>query len=167
MSESSEYLPDAPEEPLPSDCCGGGCVPCVMDIYHEQLEQWLHFKAMPPDQRAKWKEDQKEREKWNKDTTSAVSLAEYRTFTIEKIDQVSGDCFVFTFGLPSDTTLGLQVGQHLVLRYIVCVDQIVDIKVYDIILRVQESSGSYISRQYTPVSPLKQIGSFQVLIKVE
>ena len=32
--------------------------------------------------------------------------------------------------------------------------------------RVRDSAGTYISRQYTPISPLEQAGSFQVLIKV-
>ena len=32
--------------------------------------------------------------------------------------------------------------------------------------RVRETNGGYISRQYTPVSPLEHIGEFKVLIKV-
>ena len=110
-----EDLPDAPEEPLPSDCCGGGCVPCVMDVYQEELEQWLKLKKMSPSERAEWKRE-KEEKKGTKEKKVAVSLAEYRSFTLDRIDKVSNNCFVFTFALPLDTTLGLQVGQHIVLR---------------------------------------------------
>ena len=110
-----EDLPDAPEEPLPSDCCGGGCVPCVMDVYEEELQQWRRLKEMSPRQRAKWKREKEE--KGNKERKVGVSLVEYRSFSIDKIDKVSDNCFVFTFALPLDTTLGLQVGQHIVLRY--------------------------------------------------
>lgn len=120
MSDSvEEDLPDPPEEPLPSDCCGGGCVPCVMDVYQEQLQLWEKLKSMSPGERSKWREEEEQRaarEKGSGVKKVAISLAEYRTFTITNIEQVSKDSFVFTFGLPSDTTLGLQVGQHIVLR---------------------------------------------------
>lgn len=29
---------EPPEKPLPGDCCGGGCSPCVWDTYYEELE---------------------------------------------------------------------------------------------------------------------------------
>ena len=122
MSDSvhvEEDLPDPPEEPLSSDCCGGGCVPCVMDVYQEQLQLWEKLKSMSPGERSKWREEEEQRaarEKGSGVKKVAISLAEYRTFTIINIEQVSKDTFIFTFGLPSDTTLGLQVGQHIVLR---------------------------------------------------
>ncbi len=114
-----EDLPDPPEEPLPSDCCGGGCVPCVMDVYQEQLQQWERLKSMRSSERSKWREGKRRaaREKGGGEKKVAISLAEYRPFTITNIEQVSKDSFIFTFGLPTDTTLGLQVGQHIVLRY--------------------------------------------------
>lgn len=114
-----EDLPDRPEEPLPSDCCGGGCVPCVMDVYQDQLQQWEKLKSMSPSERSKWREAELRaaREKGSGVKKVAISLAEYRPFTITNIEQVSKDSFIFTFGLPMDTTLGLQVGQHIVLRY--------------------------------------------------
>lgn len=33
-------LPPRPAMPDPDDCCGGGCTPCIFDIYEEQLERW-------------------------------------------------------------------------------------------------------------------------------
>jgi hypothetical protein len=32
--------PQAPEKPLPGDCCGGGCLHCVYDVYDEALERY-------------------------------------------------------------------------------------------------------------------------------
>ena len=33
-------LPEKPEKPLDSDCCGNGCATCVLDIYAEELAIW-------------------------------------------------------------------------------------------------------------------------------
>lgn len=45
---SEDPRPHPPEKLLPGDCCGGGCVPCVLeayedalDQYHEHLVRWL------------------------------------------------------------------------------------------------------------------------------
>ncbi len=35
-----EPPPVAPREPLPEECCGKGCSPCVFDRYAEQLERY-------------------------------------------------------------------------------------------------------------------------------
>jgi len=32
--------PVAPREPLPEECCGKGCTPCVLDVYAEALERY-------------------------------------------------------------------------------------------------------------------------------
>lgn len=32
--------PAPPEAPDPSDCCGGGCVRCVFDVYDERMAEW-------------------------------------------------------------------------------------------------------------------------------
>lgn len=39
-TESKWDLPPKPEEPLQSDCCGMGCLPCVFDRYEEELQLW-------------------------------------------------------------------------------------------------------------------------------
>lgn len=36
VSTSSDPRPLPPEEPLPTDCCGGGCAVCVFDAYEEE-----------------------------------------------------------------------------------------------------------------------------------
>ena len=44
--------PQPPEKPLPTDCCDGGCDPCVMDVYLDELaayqkalERWQQQQA--------------------------------------------------------------------------------------------------------------------------
>lgn len=49
MSESNEApppnaLPTPPRKPEPYECCGTGCIPCVMDIYEEEL--WEYERAL-------------------------------------------------------------------------------------------------------------------------
>ena len=43
MAEDVEVdgcLPELPQEPQDSDCCGTGCTPCVFDIHEEELKLW-------------------------------------------------------------------------------------------------------------------------------
>ena len=107
-------LPEPPEEPLQSDCCGTGCTPCVFDVYQEELEKWLKLKAMAPIERAEWRRLRTLQQKVVKKT--ALSLSQYKVFIIKKVQQVTRDTFLYTFSLPHDCMLGLQVGQHVLLR---------------------------------------------------
>lgn len=36
-----EELGEPPERPLPGDCCGSGCDPCVWDTYNDELRDYL------------------------------------------------------------------------------------------------------------------------------
>ncbi len=36
----SDERPALPERPLPADCCGGGCDPCVYDLHAEAMEEY-------------------------------------------------------------------------------------------------------------------------------
>jgi len=36
-TEVPDPPPSPPEQPLPSDCCGGGCMRCVFDMYDDAL----------------------------------------------------------------------------------------------------------------------------------
>jgi len=33
-------IPEAPEEPLQSECCGRGCERCVLIVYYDALDAW-------------------------------------------------------------------------------------------------------------------------------
>lgn len=111
------YLPEAPVEPLPTDCCGTGCTPCVMDIYQEELETWLKLKAMSPASRAKWRRQQLSSTEKPCGLKCALSTVEYQKLAVKNVKQVTSDSYVFTFTLPSGFCLGFQTGQHYVLRY--------------------------------------------------
>jgi len=32
--------PEPPTRPLATDCCGGGCSPCIFEIYESELERY-------------------------------------------------------------------------------------------------------------------------------
>lgn len=143
-----DFLPARPEEPLQSDCCGNGCTPCVVDLYQEELEKWQTLSGMTLEERVRWLKKQEEAGRSAADSTSvlkALSQTECREFTLEDVVRLTRDSNIFTFSLPPNHSLGLQVGQHIVLR------------VY--------SNGETVSRQYTPISTFDQQGSFSVLIK--
>ena len=36
----SDPRPEPPREPLPEECCGRGCEPCVYDGYYDALERY-------------------------------------------------------------------------------------------------------------------------------
>ena len=56
LMSAQTYLPDEPEEPIPSDCCGSGCSPCVYDVYHEELLLWKRLKAMGGEEKRRFLE---------------------------------------------------------------------------------------------------------------
>jgi len=53
--------PVAPREPLPEECCGKGCTPCVFDVYAEALERYKAElkKVLEEDDRARAKPHQR------------------------------------------------------------------------------------------------------------
>jgi hypothetical protein len=32
--------PTPPEKPYPDECCGSGCVRCILDLYEEELDRY-------------------------------------------------------------------------------------------------------------------------------
>ncbi len=38
--DCEDCLSQKPTEPLPSDCCGSGCEPCVNDLYEDDMKTW-------------------------------------------------------------------------------------------------------------------------------
>jgi len=41
MIDNDDPEPRKPEPPDPGDCCGGGCVRCVFDVYEDAMERYL------------------------------------------------------------------------------------------------------------------------------
>uniref|UniRef100_A0A7S2WM80 cytochrome-b5 reductase n=1 Tax=Mucochytrium quahogii TaxID=96639 RepID=A0A7S2WM80_9STRA len=80
----------------------------------------------------------------------ADPFAKFQELQLPLIDKhaLTHDVVVFRFGLPSpDHRLGLPIGQHIILAF-------------------QEQGGQTISRPYTPVSPLGEVGFIDFLIKL-
>lgn len=44
-ADEEAWLQLRPVEPLPSQCCGSGCSPCVFDLYHRELARWEAARA--------------------------------------------------------------------------------------------------------------------------
>jgi len=133
-------LPEPPEKPQDSDCCGTGCIPCVFDIYEEEMSKW----RMECDKIRSGKSLNKELQLGDHD--EVVSTSEFRSFSLVSITRLTGNSCLYRFKIPGNKKLGLQIGQHLIMR--------------------GKFQGKTITRQYTPVSPSDFCGFFDVLIKV-
>ena len=101
-----DNLPEKPQKPLPSDCCGNGCDPCINDIYEQELKIWelkmsgqTYRKDVPNDK--------------------AIILTDsnvYHNFTIQDIIPVTKNINIYTFTFPRSSLLGVGPGQHMLLK---------------------------------------------------
>ncbi|XP_076441230.1 NADH-cytochrome b5 reductase-like isoform X2 [Babylonia areolata] len=139
-----EQLPEKPEKPLDSDCCGNGCVPCVLDIYAEELAIWERECARI--QSGKNLEIPESTGTHDEYVSPELSSTVYHQYQIKSITQETWDSWRFTCQLGCHQCLGLLPGQHVVIRG--C------------------SEGKSITRQYTPISEVALKGSFELLIKI-
>ncbi|XP_054539201.1 NADH-cytochrome b5 reductase-like isoform X3 [Pan troglodytes] len=101
-----------PTEPLPSQCCGSGCSPCVFDLYHRDLARWEAARASKDRSLLRGPESQSCPSKLNPETFVA--------FCISAMDRLTKDTYRVRFALPGNSQLGLRPGQHLILRYTQC-----------------------------------------------
>ena len=108
--DGSRDLPDPPEKPQDSDCCGSGCIPCVFDIYEEEMSKWR-------------RECDKIKSGETLDNISqpgdcdeVLSTSEFRSFALESITSLTGNSCLYRFNIPGNKRLGLQIGQHLIMR---------------------------------------------------
>ncbi|XP_077635896.1 NADH-cytochrome b5 reductase-like isoform X2 [Crocuta crocuta] len=131
------WLQLRPVEPLPSQCCGSGCSPCVFDLYHRELARWEAARASNDRSLLSGEEPQS--------CPSKLSPETFLAFRISAVDRLTKDTYRVRFALPRNSRLGLRPGQHLILRG----------KVDDL----------EIQRAYTPISPANAEGYFEVLIK--
>ena len=148
-SDEDNHILAPPVKPLPGDCCGNGCTPCVLDVYQKELELWQSLCRLSPQERAEWRSAELQKSKASKKGKGEAALhpGSYRAFRIVKMERVTECVYKYTFGLQPNEYLGLGTGQHAMVR-------------------VWDKEGAAISRPYTPISPLTQLGSFEVLIKV-
>nr|XP_008538100.1 PREDICTED: NADH-cytochrome b5 reductase-like isoform X4 [Equus przewalskii] len=135
--DEEAWLQLRPVEPLPSQCCGGGCSPCVFDLYHRDLARWEAARASKDRSLLGGEESQ--------NCPSHLSPETFLAFRISAMDRLTKDTYRVRFALPRNSQLGLRPGQHLILRGIV--------------------NDLEVQRAYTPISPANAEGYFEVLIK--
>uniref|UniRef100_A0A131YC86 NADH-cytochrome b5 reductase n=1 Tax=Ixodes ricinus TaxID=34613 RepID=A0A131YC86_IXORI len=70
----------------------------------------------------------------------------YTAFELVGITAITDKCCQYTFTIPHRRSLQMNVGDHLIMR--------------------ASYNGECITRQYTPISPSAQRGTFEVLIKI-
>ncbi|KAG0730298.1 NADH-cytochrome b5 reductase-like [Chionoecetes opilio] len=124
-----------PRAPHPSDCCGTGCCPCVHDIYEHDLKAWQRQRDLI--------RNGKQEERL---ISAALEPHKWTEFEIIRIDRVNSSTFLYSFKIADNQTLGIQVGQHIIVK--------------------QEKNGRVYTRQYTPVTDVDKQGVFEVLIKI-
>uniref|UniRef100_A0A8C3YL96 Cytochrome b5 reductase like n=1 Tax=Catagonus wagneri TaxID=51154 RepID=A0A8C3YL96_9CETA len=107
--EEEAWLRLRPVEPLPSQCCGSGCSPCVFDLYQRDLARWEAARAS--------KDRSLLRGKVSQSCPSELSPETFMAFRISAVDKLSKDTYLVRFALPGNSQLGLRPGQHLILRY--------------------------------------------------
>lgn len=132
-SDIEDILLPKPNPPLPSDCCGTGCSPCVYDIYEEDIKKW------------KKSCNQLKLDDSSKDQ-QLISTNKFTKVKLNGITQVTDNTFIYQFELPEKTSLGLQIGQHILIK------GILDNKV--------------VLRPYTPISDINSTGMFELMIKL-
>uniref|UniRef100_K9II62 NADH-cytochrome b5 reductase-like n=1 Tax=Desmodus rotundus TaxID=9430 RepID=K9II62_DESRO len=135
--DEEAWLQLRPVEPLPSQCCGSGCSPCVFDLYNQDLARWEAARARKDRSLLRGKESQS--------CPSELSPETFLAFRISAMEKLTEDTYRVQFARPGNSQLGLWPGQHLILRGIV--------------------DGLEIQRAYTPISPANAKGYFEVLIK--
>ncbi|CAO2588356.1 NADH-cytochrome b5 reductase-like [Lemmus lemmus] len=139
-SDAEAWLQLKPVEPLPSQCCGSGCSPCVFDLYYRDLERWEAARARNDRSLLSGKQSSE-----TQGCSTKLSPETFLAFHISAIEKLTKDTYHVRFTLPGNNQLGLHPGQHLILR--------------------GTADGLEIQRAYTPISPVTAEGYFDVLIK--
>ncbi|XP_077133639.1 NADH-cytochrome b5 reductase-like isoform X1 [Ranitomeya variabilis] len=137
-NDKNDWSSLKPVEPTAAQCCGSGCSPCIYDLYQAELELW---------EKAKEKDNPDLLRKIRVQNRNVLLTSEtFSEFPLCSVEKETEDTGRYRFQLPSGTSLGLKLGQHLVLRGVV--------------------NGMEIQRAYTPISSVDVQGFFEVLIKV-
>ncbi len=97
-------LPPKPSEPLPSDCCGQGCMPCVQDIYEQELKTW------------KRECERIRRGVGPEEASSVLSPDSYSPCTLVAVRSETHDTNVYRCRPADGQVLRARPGQHLILK---------------------------------------------------
>lgn len=91
-----------PERPSESDCCGNGCVPCVLEVYDDEYSRWERRQNCEGD-------------RLRRDLLSVVS---YKAYEIISVQRLCSDVYMYTFGStqPAKGQLPVTYTQHVHIR---------------------------------------------------
>lgn len=98
-------FPAKPEEPLPQDCCGCSCNPCVFDIYRDELQNW----ATKCKQLLNGNTD-------TNNNSDSITPSQYSSLELMAIIPMTENTKVYRFATPNMRKLPLLIGQHLILK---------------------------------------------------
>ncbi|KAF3819806.1 hypothetical protein GH733_015315, partial [Mirounga leonina] len=84
-ADEEAWLQLRPVEPLPSQCCGSGCSPCVFDLYHRELARWEAARASKDRSLLSGEESQS--------CPSKLSPETFLAFCISAVDRLTEDTY--------------------------------------------------------------------------
>ncbi|KAJ1520765.1 hypothetical protein ONE63_003860 [Megalurothrips usitatus] len=87
---SGKELPEAPEKPLPSDCCESGCTPCILDVYEDLLKEWKEKCKLIESGSSEFEEG-------NASQTPVMFQTKYSTFTVASLTTLTSDTILYRF----------------------------------------------------------------------
>ncbi|CAH0763168.1 unnamed protein product [Bemisia tabaci] len=95
-----------PVKPNSSDCCGSGCVPCIVDVYEAELRKWKEGSTASVS---------------HKQRCDLLSTLRYQPFRIFEISLLAQDIFLFRFQASaashcSDEQTAFEISGHLPYR---------------------------------------------------
>lgn len=95
-----------PVKPNSSDCCGSGCVPCIIDVYEAELRKWKEGSTASVS---------------HKQRCDLLSTLRYQPFRIFEISFLAQDIFLFRFQASaashcSDEQTAFEISGHLPYR---------------------------------------------------
>lgn len=94
-----------PEPPSESDCCGTGCVPCVLDVYDEEYSRWKRR------QNGGGRGDDRLRR-------DLLSVTKHKPYVISSVRKLADDVHMYTFAAspPAEGRLPVAYSQHVHVR---------------------------------------------------
>ncbi|XP_050538226.1 NADH-cytochrome b5 reductase-like [Daktulosphaira vitifoliae] len=91
-----------PERPLESDCCGSGCLPCILDVYEDEYSRWKIRQTNHSDQLRR----------------DMLSVTKNKPFKIAAIEQLNKNTRLYTFIAYPETNgyLPIIYTQHIFIQ---------------------------------------------------
>lgn len=115
--ELERQLPVRPEEPLPQDCCGQSCEPCVFDIYRSEMDHWARRCWRRINHPGEKDEEEEVEPESREPSLFNLQPNVYQSLKLISITPTTVDTNVYRFALPSrDQRLFLPIGTHVIMK---------------------------------------------------